>query len=69
MKWETSADGLCYGVKLLGNDKDTIKKSHRKFEVASEANAENGMLLSGHKNTGQYHDMKIAAKRPFENVR
>jgi hypothetical protein len=32
MKWETSAAGLYYDVKLLGIDKDTIKKNHRNFD-------------------------------------
>jgi hypothetical protein len=55
------------GVNLLGDNLDTIKKNQESLidagnEVGLEVNAEKTkyMLLSGHQNVGQNHDIKIA---------
>jgi 23S rRNA U2552 (ribose-2'-O)-methylase RlmE/FtsJ len=61
-------------VNLLGDNKDTIKKSTETLtdastEVCLEVNAEKTMymLLSHYQNAGQNHDIKTA-NRSFENV-
>jgi hypothetical protein len=61
-------------VKLLEYNIDTIKKNTKTLiyaskEVGLEINVEKTkyMLLSRHKNAGQYRDIKIANSQ-FENV-
>jgi hypothetical protein len=57
-------------VNLLGDNMDTIKKT---TEAITDANKEAGLwktkyiFMSGHQNTGQNHNIKMA-NRPSENV-
>jgi hypothetical protein len=61
-------------VNLLGDNINTIRKNTEaridaSKEVGLEVNEEETkyMLMSGHQNAGQNHNIKIA-NRPFENV-
>jgi hypothetical protein len=61
-------------VNLLGNNIDTIKKSiYISIDASREASLEikaektKYMLVTRHKNAGQYRDIKIT-NRSFENV-
>jgi hypothetical protein len=66
--------GYADDVNPLGDDIDAIKKSTETLidaskEVGLEVNGKEDkyILLSGHQNAGQNHDIKIA-NRSFENV-